>query len=130
MRKGVKKVGCNKAPKAIGPYSQAISAGEYVFVSGQIPIDPETGEIITSDIKKQTSVVIDNTEKILCECGLELHNVIKSEVFLKDMGDFEAMNEVYASRFGGDAKPARQVVQVARLPKDVGIELSCIAYRG
>jgi 2-iminobutanoate/2-iminopropanoate deaminase len=125
----ITKVECAGAPAAIGPYSQAVSAGDYVFVSGQIPIDPCTGEIVKSDIKEQTSLVIGNTEKILQSCGLGLGRVVKAEIFLKDMNDFEAVNEVYASAFNGETKPARQVVQVARLPRDVGIELSCIAHK-
>ncbi len=126
---GITKVECNDAPKAIGPYSQAISAGDYVFVSGQVPIDPASGEVLRGDIKKQTLLVIENTEKILRECGLGLERIVKVEIFLKDLGDFEAVNEVYSSRFDSDIKPARQVVQAAKLPKDVGIELSCIAYK-
>ena len=126
----LKRIESPNAPKAIGPYSQAVSAGDYVFVSGQIPIDPQTGEVISADIGEQTSRVIKSAEMILRECGLSLDSVAKVEVFLKDINDFAAMNEVYASMFTSDIKPARQVVQAAKLPKDVGIELSCIAYKG
>ena len=100
-----------------------------MFVSGQIPIDPKTGEIIKKDIKEQTSLVLGNAESILNSCGLGLDKVVKVEIFLTDMNDFEDMNEVYASVFNGENKPARQVVQAARLPKDVDIELSCIAHK-
>jgi 2-iminobutanoate/2-iminopropanoate deaminase len=121
---------CTDAPAAIGPYSQAIQAGDFLFVSGQIPIDPGSGEIIKDGIERQTSLVIENAEKILRSAGLDLEDVVRVDVFLSDIEDFTAMNEVYGSKFTGDAKPARCVVQAARLPKDVRIELSCIAFAG
>ena len=120
----------SSAPEAIGPYSQATSAGEYVFVSGQIPIDPATGKVTEGGIKEQTSLVIANIENILREVGLGLESVVKAEVFIKNMDDFSAINEAYAEKFTGSILPARQVVEVSRLPKDVGIEISCIAYKG
>jgi len=126
----IKKIQTAKAPQAIGPYSQAISAGDMVFVSGQIPIDPSTGEVVKGGIKEQTALVIENTENILKECGAALGSVVKVDVFLNDLNDFTLMNEVYSSSFKGDVKPSRCVVQVARLPKDVSIEMSCIAVRG
>lgn len=118
------------APEPVGPYSQAVSAGDYVFVSGQIPLDPKTGAIASGEISQQTELVIRNVEKILDVCGLTLSDVVKTDVFLKDLSDFPVMNEVYARMFLGDIKPARCVVQAARLPKDVKIELSCTAYKG
>jgi len=118
------------APKAIGPYSQAVMAGNFVFVSGQIPLSPSTAIIVQDGIREQTRQVIKNIEAILIEAGLSLMSVVKTEVFLKDMNDFAAMNEVYATFFTGETKPARQTVQVSRLPRDVLIEISCIAYRG
>lgn len=126
----IQKIECEDAPKAIGPYSQAVSAGGWVFVSGQIPIDPSTGELSVDGIGVQTAIVIDNVAKILAECGSGLLDVVKVEVFLKDMKDFPAMNEVYVEKFAQEVKPARYVVQVARLPKDADIEVSCTAFRG
>lgn len=116
-----------KAPKAIGPYSQAIKVGPFLFVSGQLPLDPSIGEIIDSSIEGQTRRVIDNIEAILHAAGLHLQNVVKTEVFLKDMNDFQKMNHIYAERFSYSIKPARQAFQVARLPLDALIEISCIA---
>ncbi len=118
------------APKAVGPYSQGIivrSGAEQVFVSGQIPLDPESGKLVEGDIRTLTHRVIDNLEGVLKESGATLCDVIRVEVFLTDMNDFAAVNEVYAKRFVGDPLPARQAVQVAALPLGVSIELSCIA---
>ena len=128
--KGISKVYSPQAPEPVGPYSQAVSAGDYVFVSGQIPLDHKTGAVASGEISQQTELVIRNTERILEACGLSLGDVVKTDVFLKDLADFAAMNEVYARMFPGDVKPARCVVQVARLPRDVKIELSCTAYGG
>ncbi len=126
----IQKITSTNAPKAIGPYSQAIVAGEFLFVSGQLPIDPETGELIAGDIEAMTHRVIDNLEAILIEAELTLAQVVKTEVFLKDMGDFQAMNRAYAKRFSTDPTPARQAIQAAGLPRDAVIEISCVAYRG
>ncbi|MDT8272318.1 MAG: RidA family protein [Desulfomonilia bacterium] len=120
----------HNAPKAIGPYSQAISAGGFVFISGQIPLDPATATIVPGAIREQTRQVLKNLEAILLEAGLTFEHVVKTEVFLKDMNDFNAMNEVYGSFFGSETKPARYAVQVSRLPRDVLIEIACNAYRG
>ncbi|MFH1878574.1 MAG: Rid family detoxifying hydrolase [Candidatus Omnitrophota bacterium] len=125
----IQKIECPDAPKAIGPYSQAVSAGSYVFVSGQIPLSADTGEICGKDIKAQASKAIDNMENILSSCGLTLGRVVRVDVFLTDMADFTEMNEVYQARFSGAVKPARCVVEVSRLPKNVKIELSCIAAK-
>ena len=127
---GIKAVHSEDAPRAIGPYSQAVSAGDFVFVSGQIGMDPSSGGIVEGDIRNQTAQVLNNIRAILVSAGLSMENVVKAEVFLKDMNDFTAMNEVYASYFSGGIKPARAAVQVARLPRDVLIEISCVAYRG
>lgn len=126
----VRSVETLSAPKAIGPYSQAVAAGPFLFLSGQIPIDPETGEITSQTIEGQTEQVIDNIEAILKAEGLTLSHVVKSEVFLKDMHDFAQMNTTYAKRFNGPIKPARHTVQVAKLPLDVRVEITCTAYRG
>jgi 2-iminobutanoate/2-iminopropanoate deaminase len=128
--KGISQVYSPQAPEPVGPYSQAVLAGDYVFVSGQIPLDHKTSAVASGEISQQTELVMRNTEKILEACGLSLADVVKADVFLKDLADFSAMNEVYARMFPGDVKPARCVVQAAKLPKDVKIELSCTAYNG
>ncbi len=114
-----------KAPKAIGPYSQAIRCGDYLFVSGQLPVEPASGNI-TGDIKTQTHQVIKNMSAILLEAGASLQNVVKTTVFLKDLNDFAAMNEVYLQYFDRDP-PARSCVQVVAIPKGALIEIECIA---
>lgn len=119
----------SNAPQAIGPYSQAIYAGGFVFVSGQIPIDPETGNILPADIREQTRRVLENAKAVLAEAGCTMADVVKVTIFLKDMGDFGAVNEVYAGYFPSDP-PARATVEVARLPKDVGVEMDFIAVKG
>jgi 2-iminobutanoate/2-iminopropanoate deaminase len=119
----------DSAPKAIGPYSQAITAGELVFTAGQIPIDPATGELLQGDVAQQTDLVMRNLRAILEAAGTSLARVVKTTVFLADLGDFGAMNEVYGRHFG-EHRPARSTVQVARLPRDVRVEIDCIASRG
>jgi len=119
-------VSTENAPGAIGPYSQAIKTDGMVFCSGQIPIDPATGEFAAEDVAGQTEQVIRNLEAVLNAAGSGLGNVIKTTVFLLDMNDFAAMNEVY-SRFFDENKPARATVQAARLPRDARVEIDCIA---
>lgn len=114
------------APKAIGPYSQALVHNGMVYVSGQIPIVPETGELVQGSIADQTNQVLNNIANILKEAGTELNNVIKTTVYLKDMNDFDEMNKAYGEHFSIN-KPARATVQVARLPKDVSIEIDAIS---
>lgn len=114
------------APQAIGPYSQAIRAGAFLFVSGQVPIDPTTGQIVDGDIAAQTHRVFQNISAILKAGGASLDHVARTTVFLADMNDFAAMNEVYAGYFTSPA-PARATVQVSRLPKDARIEIDVIA---
>ena len=128
MKMAIEKIETEHAPKAIGPYSQAILAGDYLFVSGQIPIDPKTGNLVEDAIEAQTRQVLDNIQAILEARGLTFEHVVKTEVFLKDMQDFQAMNAVYAKAFSYPIKPARQAFQVAKLPLDVRVEISCIAY--
>lgn len=112
---------------AIGPYSQAVVAGNLVFISGQVPLDLDSGELIgEGDIATQTRRALDNLAKVLAASGTSFDRVVKTTIFLKDMGDFAAVNEVYAERFG-DAPPARSTVEVARLPRDVGVEIEAIA---
>jgi 2-iminobutanoate/2-iminopropanoate deaminase len=114
------------APKAIGPYSQAIRSNGFVFVSGQVAIDPATQQVINGDVTAQTEQVIKNLSAILKAAGSGLDKVVKSTVFLKNMGDFAAMNEIYGKHFTG-APPARSTVEAARLPKDVLVEIDVIA---
>jgi 2-iminobutanoate/2-iminopropanoate deaminase len=120
-------VATDQAPAAIGPYSQAVIAGGFVFVSGQIPLDPATGEIVGDSIRPQTERVMDNLAAVLAAAGSGLDRAVKAEVFLKDINDFAVLNEVFSERFTGDPLPARQAIEAARLPKDVLVEISCIA---
>lgn len=119
-------VSTEKAPKAIGPYSQAVRAGQLLFISGQIPIDPATGNLIAGDIAAMTHRVFANIREILAAAGASLDQVVRTTVFLADMNDFAAMNEVYATYFSQPA-PARSTVQAARLPKDARVEIDVIA---
>ena len=114
------------APAAIGPYSQAVKAGGFVFVSGQIPLDPATGQMVNGDIAAQTHRVFTNLREILTAAGSSLDKVVRSTVYLADMGDFAAMNEVYGSYFTAPA-PARSTIQAGRLPKDARVEIDVIA---
>jgi len=114
------------APQAIGPYSQAIKAGGFLFSSGQIAIDPATGQVIQGDVAAQTERVMKNLAAILKAGGLGLNRVIKTTVYLKSMGDFATMNEIYGRHFG-EHRPARSTVEVARLPKDVLVEIDVVA---
>ena len=120
-----KKISVDKAPQAIGPYSQAIQLGNLLFVSGQIPIDPQTGNFVTGDIQTQTRQVMQNLRAIVESAGLTLADAVKATCFLKNMGDFAKFNAVYADYFG-DVPPARETVEVARLPRDVLVEVSLI----
>lgn len=116
----------DNAPAAIGPYSQAIKAGNLLFISGQVPFDPKTMEVVEGDVKVQTAQSLKNLQAILKEAGADFSNVVKTTVFIKDMNEFAQVNEVYAEYFG-DNKPARACVEVARLPKDVKVEIELIA---
>jgi 2-iminobutanoate/2-iminopropanoate deaminase len=115
-----------KAPKAIGPYSQAIHAGSFIFLSGQIPIDPATGDLAGGDIQQQTRQVLENLKQVLASQGLTLQQVVKTTMFLKDLGHFNSVNEVYATYFPAEP-PARSTVEVAKLPRNVDIEIEAIA---
>ena len=119
-------IATENAPGAIGPYSQAVKTGNMVFCSGQIPIDPATGEFVSDDVAEQTEQVLKNLSAVLEAAGTSLNNVVKTTVFLADMNDFPVMNEVY-SKFFSENKPARATVQAARLPKDARVEIECIA---
>jgi 2-iminobutanoate/2-iminopropanoate deaminase len=117
------------APAAIGPYSQAIRAGDFLFVSGQIPLDPSTGALVGGDVQGQARRVLENLAGILRAAGGSLDHVVKTTVYLADLADFSAMNEVYATVFTG-AAPARATVQVSRLPRDVRVEIDAVAFLG
>ena len=114
------------APAPVGPYSQAILAGGMLFVSGQIPLNPSTGQLEINNIEEATHRVMKNIAALLSEAGLSFENVVKTSIFLQDLSDFQAVNGIYASYFQG-VPPARETVEVARLPLDVNIEISCIA---
>jgi 2-iminobutanoate/2-iminopropanoate deaminase len=117
------------APAAIGPYSQAVRAGDFLFVSGQIPLDPSTGALVEGDARAQTRRVLENLRGILQAGGASLDQVVKTTVYLADMADFPVMNDVYATFFTA-AAPARATVQVSRLPRDVRVEIDAVAYLG
>ena len=113
------------APKAIGPYSPAVKLGDFVYLSGQIPLDPKTGEVVGTTIEEQTHQVMKNIGAVLAEMGLAHRHVVKTTVFMKDLNDFNAFNEVYGSYFT-QPYPARSCVEVAKLPKDVLVEVECL----
>jgi 2-iminobutanoate/2-iminopropanoate deaminase len=119
-------ISTEKAPGAIGPYSQAIKTGNMIFCSGQIPIDPATGEFVSQDVTEQTEQIFKNLTAVLEAAGASLDDVVKTTVFLADMGEFAAMNDVYSRHFV-DNKPARATVQAAKLPRDARVEIECIA---
>ncbi len=122
-------ISTERAPKAIGPYSQAVVANGWAFLSGQIPLDPATNQIITGDIAAQTERVLENLKSVLEAAGSSLERVVKTTVYLKDMGEFAKMNEVYGRYFASNA-PARATVEAARLPRDVSVEIDCVASVG
>ncbi len=125
-------ISTTSAPAAIGPYSQAVRLGDLVYTSGQVALDPVTGNFLGGDVTAQTERVCENLRAVLNEAGLNLTHVVKTTVFLKDMADFAAMNEVYARYFAPTdvVPPARSTVQVAALPKDAAVEIECIAVAG
>lgn len=117
------------APKALGPYSQGIKVGNFLFVSGQVPLDPQTGNLVGGGIAKQVTQVIDNLESVLKAGGADLSKVVRVDIFLTDLNnDFPIVNEIYSSRFIGSVKPARQTVEVSKLPMEALVEMSCVAY--
>ena len=120
-------VSTEKAPKAIGPYSQAVIYNGLAYLSGQIPLDPATGQLVPGDVAAQTERVLENIKAVLDAAGASFASVLKTTVFLKDMGDFPKMNEVYA-RYFAENPPARSTVQAARLPRDVMVEIDAIAF--
>ena len=121
-------IGTNDAPQAIGPYSQAVEANGFVFISGQIPLDPRTGNIVPGDIREQTRRVMENGKAILAAAGCGMDQVVKATIYLKNIGDFGVVNEVYAGYFASDP-PARATIEVSRLPKDVLVEIDLVAVK-
>ncbi len=115
------------APKPIGPYNQALIAGDYMFISGQIALNPKSGELITDEIKRETTQVMENLKAILSEASLTFENVVKTTIFLSSMDDFAAVNEIYGSYLNDLTAPARETVQVSKLPVGVNVEISMIA---
>ena len=122
-------ISTTQAPRAIGPYSQAVRVGDLLFTSGQVALDPATGALVAGGIREQTKRVLDNLAAVLEEADLDMANVVKTTVYLKNMADFAAMNEIYAQYFApeGVVPPARSTVEVARLPKDALVEIDVIA---
>ncbi|MCQ2009763.1 RidA family protein [Sporolactobacillus sp. STSJ-5] len=125
-----KQIATNAAPKAVGPYSQAVLAGDYLFASGQIPLDPATGEIVEGSIEAQAERVFLNLQAVLNEAGLDFSNVVNATVYLADINDFATVNGIYSNYFTGEILPARCAIQVAALPKQAKLEVSCVAYKG
>jgi 2-iminobutanoate/2-iminopropanoate deaminase len=119
-------ISTNEAPAAIGPYSQAVRTGRFLFCSGQIPLDPKSGEIVSGDIKAQTRRVMDNVAAVLKAEGLSFDNIVKTTIFLTDLADFQTVNEIYGSYFKQNP-PARSTVQVAALPRGANVEIEVIA---
>ena len=124
----LEKIATDRAPKAIGPYSQAIRSGDLIFCAGQVGLDPATGEAVQGDVKAQTARILDNLAAVLAAAGSDLAHVLKTTVFLTDMGDFAAMNEIYAQKFG-DHRPARSTIGIAALPRGLRVEIECIATK-
>ncbi|SNR67293.1 2-iminobutanoate/2-iminopropanoate deaminase [Maribacter sedimenticola] len=122
-------INTKNAPAPIGPYNQAILANNTLYISGQIPLNPETGDLVTGDIKKETERSMENLKAILTEAGMTFEHVVKSSIFLSDMNQFSAVNEVYGSYFNAETAPARETVEVANLPKFVNVEISMIAIK-
>jgi 2-iminobutanoate/2-iminopropanoate deaminase len=128
MGQELRSVNTDKAPKAIGPYSQAIVSGDLIFCAGQVALDPKSGELVSGDIREQTRRVLDNLAAVLEAAGAGMDRVTKTTVFLTDFAEFAAMNEVYAEKFGAH-RPARSTVQISTLPRGARIEIECIAMR-
>ena len=122
-------INTDKAPAPIGPYNQAVLSGNTLYISGQIPLNPETGTLISGDIKKETKQSMENLKVILEEAEMSFENVVKSSIFLSDMNQFSEVNEVYGTYFKADTAPARETVEVANLPKFVNVEISMIAVK-
>jgi 2-iminobutanoate/2-iminopropanoate deaminase len=125
----IERIATDQAPAAIGPYSQGVRAGDFIFFSGQIPLDPETGEVVSGGIEAQARQVMSNMQAVLGAAGLAFDRVVKTTIYLTDLNDFGTVNEIYG-RYFRDTAPARATVQVAALPKGAGIEIEWVAYCG
>lgn len=123
-------INTNQAPAPIGPYNQSVKAGQTLYVSGQVPINPETGELVEGGVREEALQVCKNVIAVLNAAGYAPEDVVKTTIFLRDMADFPTVNEVYGEFFGGDLAPARETVAVAGLPRDVQVEISVIAWKG
>lgn len=123
-----KVISTNKAPKAIGPYSQAILSYQTLYCSGQIAIDPKTGSLIIDNIKNETSQIMQNISAVLIAAGMNIQNIVKCSIFMKDMNDYDEINEIYSQYFTTEP-PAREAIQVSALPKNVNVEISVIAVK-
>jgi len=117
------------APAPIGPYNQAVLSGDMLFISGQIAINPKTGELETKDLEEETKLVMENLKAILAEAGMTFENVVKTSIFINDMNNFAKINQVYGNYFNADTAPARETVEVSNLPKFVNVEISAIAVK-
>jgi 2-iminobutanoate/2-iminopropanoate deaminase len=124
----MKEIKTEKAPKAVGPYSQAILAGDFLFCSGQIGVDPKTNEIVKGGVNPETEQVLNNLSAVLEKSGAKLSDVIRCDIFIKNMGDYKIVNEIYGKYFSHNPKPARLTVEVSSLPIGANVEISCIAY--
>jgi 2-iminobutanoate/2-iminopropanoate deaminase len=129
IRMTIKTIYSKQAPDPIGPYSQAIQVGDFLFTSGQIAIESKTGKIVPGGVEEQTTQVLKNIEAVLKSAGLTMRQVVKTTIYITNMDDFVPVNQIYAAYFK-DNKPARSTVEVSRLPKDVRIEIECVAYSG
>lgn len=129
MTDSMKAITTDRAPKAIGPYAQAVTAGGFLFLSGQIPLDPATGQVVRGTLEDEVTRILENLKAVLAAGGAGFDRVVRTTVFLTDLGDFEAMNAVYA-RYFGESRPARSTVQVAALPKGARVEIDAMAFLG
>jgi 2-iminobutanoate/2-iminopropanoate deaminase len=129
IMQNIQEIRTDSAPAALGPYSQAVSVGDFIFCSGQIGLDPATGLLVSDDILAQTEQVMKNLQNVLESAGTDLHSVVKTEIFVTDISRFAEINEIYASYFTSHPQPARQTVEVSRLPKNANIEISVIALK-
>lgn len=124
-----KQIETDKAPKAVGPYSQAVSFKNFIFCSGQIGLDPKTGELVNGGIEEETEQVLKNLSEVLKKAGTDFKKVLKCDIFITNISDFSKVNEIYAKYFSFNPKPARQTVEVSKLPKKAHIEIACIAFK-
>lgn len=128
MKNTLKKIETDKAPQPVGPYSQAILAGGFLYAAGQIGLNPQTNQLVEGGIEEETKQVLENLKEVLSQTNLNLSDVVRTDIFVKDIKDFTKVNEIYTSYFTNNPQPARQTVEVSNLPKGALVEISCIAY--